>query len=83
MTEVIHKSVEYNEVTEMEGLCVNCFKTGNVRLMLTNIPFFREVIISSFECTYCGYKNSELSNAGKLGDKGIKLTLKVIKPDDL
>ena len=35
---------------EMESLCPECHENGTTRMMLTKIPFFREVIISSFEC---------------------------------
>ena len=51
---------ENTEVHELESLCMHCLKNGTTRLMLTKIPFFKEVVISSFWCDECGYKNSEI-----------------------
>jgi len=48
--------------------------------MLTKIPFFREIMISSFCCDHCGFKNSEVSFAGRLEDFGVKYELNVINP---
>jgi hypothetical protein len=41
-------------VEEIESLCINCEQNGTTRLLLTKIPFFREVIIMSFACPHCG-----------------------------
>ena len=46
--------------------------------MFTKIPFFKEIMISSFSCEECGFKNSEVSFAGKLEDKGVRYELNVI-----
>ncbi|XDT05573.1 ZPR1 zinc-finger domain [Nakaseomyces glabratus] len=47
-------------VQEIESLCMNCEKNGVTRLLLTSIPYFREVVLMSFECPHCGFKNSEI-----------------------
>jgi len=60
-----------------------CHKQGQVRLMMSSIPFFKEVIISSFECDNCGYKNSEITFGGKLADLGIKMECKIVSPAHL
>ena len=46
------------EVTEIESLCVKCYENGVTRLLLTKIPFFKDIVISSFECAdeSCGFK---------------------------
>ena len=51
---------------------------GITRLFLTRIPFFREVIVSSFSCDECGYKNAELQPGGRIQERGVsyKLTVK-------
>merc|ERR1712212_1255770 len=59
------------EVTEIESLCMNCHEQGTTRLLLTKIPFFRDVIIMSFTCPDCGYRDDQIQ------EKGIRLTLKV------
>lgn len=71
------------EVTEIESLCVNCEEQGLTRLFLTKIPFFREVIVSSFTCDHCGNKNAELQPAGRIQDKGVRYEVKVTSIKDL
>lgn len=36
------------------------------RMLLTTIPYFREVIIMSFRCEFCGESNNEVMPAGKV-----------------
>lgn len=50
---------------------------GMTRLLLTKIPFFKEIILSSFECEHCGYQDNSIQSAGRIQDKGVKFTLKV------
>ena len=45
--------------------------------MLTKIPFFREVIISSFQCDHCGYSDCGVQSGSRVQDKGVKYTLTV------
>lgn len=71
------------EVTEMESVCINCFKNGTTRLLLTKIPFYREVVLMSFKCAHCGFENNETQSASEIQEKGIKIVLKVIKMSDL
>lgn len=44
--------------TVIESLCSNCEENGETRLLLTKIPFFREIIVSSFHCDKCGFRNT-------------------------
>lgn len=37
---------------DIEGLCPNCEKNGINRLLMVNIPNFKEIIITSFECIH-------------------------------
>ena len=53
------------------------------RIFLTKIPFYKDVMLMSFECEHCGFQNNEIQNAGKIEDRGIKITLKVNSKDDL
>lgn len=46
------------------SLCMNCGGDGTTRMLTTAIPFFREVILSSFECDTCGWRNNEASLTG-------------------
>ncbi|CAL1714821.1 unnamed protein product [Somion occarium] len=53
-------------VTEIESLCMNCEQQGKTRLLLTSIPFFREVVVMSFHCEHCGFSNNEIQTAGTI-----------------
>jgi len=46
--------------------------------MMTKIPFFKEIMISAFACEHCGFRNSEVSFAGKLEDYGVNYEVNVI-----
>ncbi|KAF1795770.1 DIS3-like exonuclease 1 [Phytophthora cactorum] len=65
------------EVTTMESLCMNCHEDGTTKLLLTMIPYFREVILMSFECEHCGFKNSEVQFGGKVQEQGAKIELEL------
>ncbi|GFR89691.1 zinc finger protein ZPR1 [Elysia marginata] len=71
------------EITEIESLCLNCEAQGITRLFLTRIPFFREVIVSSFSCDECGYKNAELQPGGQIQDRGVSYKLTVKEKSDI
>jgi len=65
------------ETTEIESLCVACEENGITRLLLTKIPFYKEVIISSFHCEHCGNENNEVQSASPVQDQGVDITAKV------
>lgn len=69
--------------TVIESLCMNCYKNGATRLLLTRIPFFKEIIVSSFNCEHCHWSNTEIQSAGEIQEQGICYTLKVRTKQDL
>jgi len=71
------------ETTIVESMCMNCHETGHTRLLLTKIPFYKEVVLMSFTCDSCGYENSEIQSGGVIPEKGIKTTLTVQNKSDL
>lgn len=71
------------EPTEIESLCMNCYQNGTTRLLLTKIPFFKEIIISSFSCASCNFTNTEIQSAGRIQEQGICYTLNVKTKQDL
>lgn len=73
---------EGHPVQEIESLCMNCHKNGTTRLLLTSIPYFREVVLMSFECPFCGFKNSEMQPASAIQEKGCKYMLKIEQKSD-
>ncbi|XP_018579660.1 zinc finger protein ZPR1 [Anoplophora glabripennis] len=71
------------EATEIESLCMNCHATGLTRLLLTKIPFYKEVVLMSFTCDQCGYQNNEIQSGAPISDKGVKFVLTVKSERDL
>ncbi|KAM9919678.1 hypothetical protein OXX80_012635, partial [Metschnikowia pulcherrima] len=69
-------------VQEVESLCMNCHENGTTRMLLTKIPFFREIIIMSFECPHCGLKNSEIQPAAQIAEKGSRYIFKIENKED-
>lgn len=69
-------------VQEIESLCMNCHQDGVTRLLLTSIPYFRDIVIMSFECPHCGLKNSEIQPASQIQEKGCKYLLRVENTED-
>lgn len=74
---------ELGEMTELESMCPRCEMNGTTRLMITKIPHFREIIVSSFECPNCGEKNNEVQFGGEFGPKHVRYELDVNERRDL
>ncbi|KAH6676140.1 zinc finger protein zpr1 [Plectosphaerella plurivora] len=72
-----HKLVE-----EIESLCMNCHENGVTRMLLTSIPYFREIIIMSFSCSHCHTQNNEIQPAGTIQPKGTHYELRLTALDD-
>ncbi|KAI0999751.1 Zinc finger protein [Podosphaera aphanis] len=73
---------ESKVVDEIESLCMNCSENGITRLLLTRIPFFREIILMSFYCPHCSFKNSEIRSAGEIQQRGSKFELRLAHQSD-
>ncbi|NWS72651.1 ZPR1 protein, partial [Crotophaga sulcirostris] len=56
---------------------------GVTRLLLTRIPFFREIIVSSFACDSCSWSNTEIQSAGRIQEQGVRYTLAVTSRQDM
>ncbi|KAI1098819.1 zinc finger protein zpr1 [Jackrogersella minutella] len=69
-------------VEEIESLCMNCHENGTTRMLLTKIPYFREVILMSFSCDKCGFSNSEIQSAGTIQPKGSRYLLRLTDMTD-
>ncbi|SPN98555.1 probable zinc finger protein ZPR1 [Cephalotrichum gorgonifer] len=76
------EEVEDKFVQEIESLCMNCHDNGVTRLFLTAIPYFREIILMSFECDKCGFKNNEIQAATSVQPKGTHYELRLTEQED-
>ena len=74
---------DHPPVEQISSLCMSCHSTGTTRLLLTRIPFFREVLLSSFSCPSCHLQNSEIQSAGAIQQRGVRLTFRASTPQDL
>ena len=64
-------------------LCVHCGKWGTTNIILTTVPYFREVIIMAFTCDTCGFRSQDIQQGGMIQEKGSRHTLTVKTADDL
>lgn len=67
----------------MVSLCVDCGNNGETILLMTKIPFFKEILISSFACEDCGNRNNEVQFVGELPSKGVSIKFNVAEFSDL
>lgn len=68
---------------ELDAFCFGCHQEGKTTILLTKIPFFREVMISHFECPHCGMNNNAVQFAGEFPAKGVHYVLHAQSPEDL
>jgi zinc finger protein len=47
------------------------------RILPLKIPFFKEILLESFSCEHCGWKNNTVKSAGQIQEKGAKFTFRV------
>ena len=75
---------EGGQLHEMPSMCMYCHAEGTTKLLLTSIPLFKEVMISSFECPECHYKENDIRSASGIADTASKyvLTVDVLEQDD-
>lgn len=70
-------------VEEIESLCLNCRKNGTTRILLTSIPYFKEVAVMSFECKHCNTINNELQSVSDIQPKGVRYKVKCTQDSDM
>ena len=59
--------------------CHACGAMGENRMCITDIPYFKEVIIMSFVCDACGFKTNEIKGGGAVPEKGKRIMLHITK----
>ena len=50
--------------------CHSCGLEGEQKMCTTSIPYFKELIIMSFLCGFCGTKSTEVKVGGEVSDFG-------------
>ncbi|KAK2810965.1 hypothetical protein FQN50_002557 [Emmonsiellopsis sp. PD_5] len=69
-------------IIELESLCMNCHENGSTKLLLLRVPFFRDIILESFECPHCYFKNNSVKSADRIQEQGAKYTLELTSKGD-
>lgn len=69
--------------TIVKSLCMKCHEQGETRLLLTDIPFFRQIILSSFSCPFCYYRTTGIDENNPVQNKGVKIIFKIKSNNDL
>ncbi|KAJ9652831.1 nucleolar zinc-finger protein [Neophaeococcomyces mojaviensis] len=80
--EILRPEMNENGLYEIESLCMNCRDDGMTRILPIKIPYFKEVLLESFSCDHCGFKNNTVKSAGEIQPKGSKYTFKLQSPED-
>ena len=68
-------SVDFIDVIP-NSMCMYCHGRGKTRVLIHEIPYFREIVISSFRCDDCGYTDTEISFGGEIQIQGCKYLLR-------
>jgi zinc finger protein len=68
---------DIEKLNRLPSVCVNCQEEGETRLLLSRIPYFREVVIMSFQCDHCGLSSSEVQPAAEISEKASRFILTI------
>lgn len=79
-----HKNVRFPTYSHLSGYheTNSPMYQGTTRLLLTKIPYFREIIVMSFSCDECGFQNNEIQAANTIQLKGARYELRLIDMPD-
>ncbi len=62
---------------EVDSMCMNCHGQGTTKMLLTRIPKFKDVVVTSFSCPTCHYKESGVQNTTEIAPHAITYELLV------
>ena len=72
-----------DEVLVFSTNCPSCNAPCDTNMKVTQIPYFKEVIIMATTCDVCGDKSNEVKSGSGMAAKGIRYTLTMTDPTDL
>ncbi|KAG9397117.1 ZPR1 zinc-finger domain [Carpediemonas membranifera] len=72
-----------DNVNEVESMCPSCHKNGLTRMLMVKVPYFKEVIVVSFDCPHCNEHNTSVQPAATIAATGSNFLLKVTCKQDL
>jgi len=71
------------EVLTFPTNCPECNAPAATNMKMTNIPYFKEVVIMCTSCDHCGSKTNEVKSGGGIEEKGKIITLRITDPSDM
>ena len=81
---------ETSDVSKLDALkkiedcwCPACGQTGTTNIIMTTVPYFREIVIMAFTCDSCGFRSNEVQHGGSIQEKCVAHTLTVADKEDL
>ncbi|XP_074273601.1 uncharacterized protein LOC141597146 [Silene latifolia] len=83
IAEALCRYTSPEEVMTFPSTCGTCAAKCETRMFVTNIPYFKEVIVMASSCDSCGYRNSELKPGGSTSDKAKRIIVHVKNVEDL
>ncbi|XP_066984816.1 zinc finger protein ZPR1 [Macrobrachium rosenbergii] len=72
-----------DEVLIFDTICNHCSKPTKTNMKVTQIPYFKEVVIMATNCEGCGHRTNEVKSGGGISEKGKRITLKLTDPCDM
>ncbi|KAK3107474.1 hypothetical protein FSP39_015361 [Pinctada imbricata] len=74
---------EFYKVMVFRDNCPHCQSPCDTNMKVVDIPHFKEVVIMSTNCEFCGVKENEVKGAAGIEPKGTKIKLKITDVSDL
>ncbi|GAW81671.1 zinc-finger domain containing protein [Plasmodium gonderi] len=72
-----------DDTIEVRSMCINCEQEGTNKIVKLQIPYFKNILIHSFECEFCNYKNNVIQDLNTIKEKGIKIIFKISKREHM
>ncbi|CAA9988959.1 zinc finger protein, putative [Plasmodium knowlesi strain H] len=66
-----------DETIQVKSMCINCEQEGLNKIAKLHIPYFKNVLIHSFECGFCNYRNNVIQDLNTIKEKGVKIIFQI------
>ena len=63
--------------------CPGCTKPAHIYLQMVNIPYFKQVVLSTTRCDHCNFHTTDVKTGGEVPEKGKRIYLDVKGTEDL
>ncbi|XP_020291784.1 zinc finger protein ZPR1 [Pseudomyrmex gracilis] len=71
-----------SEVLSFRTNCPICNSLCETNMKLTNVPYFKEVVIMATICESCGHRTNEVKSGGGIEPQGVKIEVTVTGKED-